>query len=243
MAHYATLNEYQFDEDIADIRGSKMYGEGGQDLGRVRDVVFDHSSGDIEYLVVDNGHERRVLVPVNRVYRTVTDEDSFSSDLTAEDLEHMPAFDEKVLRNDRQWRDYRKLHEGTLPDRKMVDQEYKREWVEDPVQNRPDAPAHDITPTPDEMSSNVTPINRGRMDDYVPDLTPQRLAPVFGATQDDSEKLEMVPQVGHSRGPAAGYISAGLGAKWEGFAEQIKRDLHEIRGKCERCEERDSRAA
>ena len=243
MAHYATLNEYRFDSDVDDIRGSKLYGEGGQDLGKIRDVVFDHSTGEIDYFVVDNGHDRRVLVPLDRVYRTVTDENSFSSDLTAADLDHLPAFDHKVLRNDRQWRDYRKLHQESVPDRPAIDREYKKEWTEDPVQNRPDAPAHSITPTPDEAPGNVTSIDRGRRDDYAPDIWPERLAPVFGQAAQSSDKLNMVPQAEHSRGPAAEYITAGLGPKWNGFAERIKRDLHDIRGKCERCEEHDTRAA
>jgi len=250
MSHYATLNKYRFDADVDDIRGAKLFGEGSQQLGKIHDVVFDHATGDIRYFVVAYGHERRVLVPLDHVFRTVVDEDSFSTDLTSDDLEHLPAFDAQVLENDRQWRNYEKLHRSSMKDRiaarQQVEKEYQAHWTEDPVQHREGAPAHDITPAPRPPErSKVTPIDRGRRHerDYVPDVTPHRLAPVFGDTRNSSEKLGMVPQAGSSSGPASEYTTAGFGPKWNGFAERIKRDLVDIRGKCERCDDRDTRAA
>jgi hypothetical protein len=242
--HYATLNDYRFAVDEDDIRGAKLYGEGSQELGHIRDVVFEHRTGDIRYLVVDNGHHRRVLIPVDRVFRTAADEDSFSSEFTSDDLDHLPAFDEKILHNDRQWKDYEKLHESTMKDRNEVEQRYERQWTEDPVQHREGAPAHDITPVPQRTENgNVTSIDSGRRSHYVPDLTPQRIARVFTGTANDSSKINMVPQADESRMPAADYMAAGLGAKWNGFTERVKRDLHHIRGKCDRCDEKDTRAA
>lgn len=243
MSHYATLDKYRFDADADDIRGAKLYGEGGQELGRVRDVVFEHGTGEIQYMVVDHGRDRRVLVPLGRVFRSVMDENSFSSDLTREDLDRLPAFDNKVLHNDRQWRDYEQLHKMSMRDRTQSKERYERQWSEDPVQHREGAPAHSITPAPEPGRSNVTSIDRGRRDDYTPDVWPERLTPVFGSTRNDSEKLEMVPQAESSRGPAAEYVTAGLGPKWNNFSERVKRDLHHIRGRCERCEEKDWRAA
>ena len=69
----------------------------------------------------------------------------------------------------------------------------------------------------------------------MPDLTPRRLAPVFTNTAETPDKLNMVPNAGHSRGPAADYISAGLGPKWNGYQEMIRRDLPRLRGTCESC--------
>jgi hypothetical protein len=214
MSHYATLNEYRFEGDADDIRGARLYGEGGQELGHVRDIVFDHATGDIGYLVIGYGRERRVLLPVDRVFRTVTDEDSFRSELTSEDLDHLPAFDERVLKNDRQWRDYQKLHRSSLGERRRAEPQSERQWTEGPVQHRDAEPG--ITPAPEEESRKLTSIDRGHSDDWVPDVWPQRMAPVFGDR---------------------------LGPRWSGFAERMKRDLHRIRGECPRCEEQDARAA
>jgi hypothetical protein len=215
MAHYATLNEYRFVADEEDIRGAKLFGEGSQELGHIRDVLFDHATGDIRYLVVEYGHDRRVLVPVDQVFRAVTDEDSFSSELSCDDLDHLPAFDENLLKNDRQWRDYEELYRSTMEDRKP-------------------------SPAMEKEPSNVTPMDLPRRNDYVPDVWPQRLAPIFGSTRNDSEKLEMAPR---TRGWQTENLMARLGPRWNQFAGQVRRDLHAIRGKCERCEEKDTRAA
>jgi sporulation protein YlmC with PRC-barrel domain len=214
MSHYATLNEYHFQSEGDDIRGAKLYGEGGQELGRIRDVVFDHATGNIEYLVLEYGSDRRVLLPTDRVFRTVMDEDSFSSELTLDDLDHLPAFEEKLLKNEQQWRDYEKLHRSTIEDRKPV--------------------------ASTEDRSNVTSIDSTRGDDYVPDVWPQRIAPVFGSTRNDSEKLEMASKTRewHKEDNAN-----RLGLKWNRFAERVKHDLQSIRGRCERCAEKDTRAA
>jgi hypothetical protein len=244
MSHYSTLNEYKFDDDVDDIRGAKLFGEGGRELGHIRDVVFDHATGEIRYLVAEYGHDRRVLAPLNHIFRAVTDEDSFSSDLTLEDLDLLPAFDQKLLAHDREWRDYEKLHRSALKQRnKEAQEEYKRHWSDDPVQHMDDDVAHNITPVETETASNVTPIDRERRDDYVPDVWPERLAPVFGQAEQSSEKLHMVPQRSGSHGPAAEYGTAGLGPKWNGFAARIQRDLPDIRGRCKRCDEQDARAA
>jgi hypothetical protein len=246
MSHYATLRDYRFQADADDIRGAALYGEGGKKLARIHDIVFNHENGDIQYLVADCGHDRRVLVPVDRVFRSVTDEKSFSSGLTSEDLDHLPAFNDHMLAEN-QWKDYEQLYRSAMEDRDRLKVRYERQWTEDPVQHREGAPAHSITPTPapaPARRNNVTPIDRGRRrNDYTPDVTPQRIAPVFGATRNASEKLAMVPLAGSSRGPAAEYVAAGLGPKWNGFQERVRRDLHRIRQSCDVCGSKKRRIA
>jgi hypothetical protein len=53
----------------------------------------------------------------------------------------------------------------------------------------------------------------------------------------------MVPNVGHASGPAAGYVSAGLGPKWNGYQEMVRRELPRLRGVCESCERDKKRVA
>lgn len=129
---------------------------------------------------------------------------------------------------------------------KTARQEYKRNWRDDPVQHMDDDVAHNVTPIEagQASGSNVKTVDRQRSDDYVPDVWPERLAPVFTATEQTSDKLSMVPQGASSRTPAAEYITAGFGPQWKDFAERLQRDLPRIRGGCPRCAaELDSRAA
>jgi PRC-barrel domain len=249
MAHYSTLRDYQFEDDVDDIRGAAVYGEGGTRLARIQDIVLDHDNGNIKYLVADMGHDRKVLVPLDRVFRTVTDEDSFHSDLTAHDLAHLPAFDDKMLHNHDEWKIFEKLHRSAMNDiRRRASQQYERGWEETPVEHMTDDVAHIVTPTeaePPRARSKVTSIDEGhrRTDDYVPDLTPRRMAPVFTDTAPSSDKLEMVPHTKSSQGAGAEYISIGLEPRWQGYQERIRRNLDSIRADCYTCKTRDRRVA
>ena len=243
MPHYATLNDYQFDADVDDLRGATLYGEAGQKLATIDDIVFEHGSGNIEYLVANEGHDRRVLIPVNRVRTSIANDRDLDSDLTREDMDHLPAFESKMLHHDQEWKNYMQLHREAWRDReKTGEREYKQGWTEDPVEHRTEDAAHLITPV--EPVGSHESVGRAEVaDDYVPDLTPQRIAPIFTNTAQTSDKLNMVPQVEHSRGPAAEYITAGLGPKWNGYQERVRRDLPKLRGVCESCKREDDRAA
>ncbi len=254
MKHYATLREHQFDADVDDIRGATLYGQAGEKLAKIEDVVFEHGSGDIEYLVAKNS-DRRVLVPVSEVRSAITSDRDFDSDLTRADFDRLPAFDDKVLKHDKEWNNYLSSHREAWKNReKAAEREYKQGWKEDPVAHSVADVAHTITPVevPPAPAAADTgsacrvtsgPETRRAEDDYVPDLTPQRIAPVFTNTAQTPDKLNMVPNALHSRGPAAEYISAGLGPKWEGYQERVRRDLPRLRGVCESCKSDEERVA
>lgn len=248
MKHYATLRDYQFDADVDDIRGATLYGEGGEKLAKIDDVVLDHDSGAIEYLVANEGRGRRVLVPVTGVRTALTSDRDFDSDLTRSDIEHLPAFEDSMLNHDETWKNYMRLHRDAMKkDEKEAHRDYKEGWKDDPVAHQAEDVAHLITPVevPPAPASKVTSIDRGRQaeDDYVPDVTPERLAPVFTNTAQTPDKLNMVPHAASSRGPAAEYVTAGLGPKWNGYQERLRRDLPRLRGVCEACKKDEEKVA
>jgi hypothetical protein len=246
MAHYSTLRDYRFEDDADGIRGASLYGEGGTALGRIRDIVFDHETGDIRYMVVDTGHGRCVLAPLDRVFRAAVDEESFHSDMTAEDLAKLPAFDDKMMKNRDEWKDYEKLYRSAMEEiEKRAMDEYKRGWEDSPIEHMTDDVAHTITPIePARARTKVTSIKEGRHrreDDYLPDVTPHRLAPVFTSTEPTSPT--MAPQVGSGRGAGTGYVTIGLDPRWQSYQERIRRNLDNIRGGCQECAGRERRAA
>jgi hypothetical protein len=55
MAQCGILRDYRFTNAAEDIRGSKVYGLNDEKLGKIDDVIFDHASGSIRYVVVDTG--------------------------------------------------------------------------------------------------------------------------------------------------------------------------------------------
>lgn len=113
MTHYGTLRETRF-EDLDDIRGAEVYGVNDEKLGKVDDVIFDHSSGDIRYVVVDTGGwltSKKFLVPANRIQPYGTQEDKFYAELDKERIQMLPEYDEKKLKSQTEWSDYEERYE------------------------------------------------------------------------------------------------------------------------------------
>src|SRR3954470_7964948 len=84
MAHYGTLKDTAF-EAGEDIRGAHLYGSNEEKLGKIDDVIFDHSTGDIRYAVVDTGgwlHSKKFLVPVDGIRASAKNEDDFETNLS-----------------------------------------------------------------------------------------------------------------------------------------------------------------
>jgi sporulation protein YlmC with PRC-barrel domain len=113
MAHYGILHDIKF-EDAEDIRGAEVYGVNDEKLGKIDDVIFDHSTGDIHYLVVDTGGwltSKKFLVPANRIQPYGHHEDKFYAELDKERIQMLPEYDEKRLSSQEGWSDYEKQYE------------------------------------------------------------------------------------------------------------------------------------
>src|SRR5437868_4557336 len=149
MAHYATLHDYRFTADADDIRGSSLHSSDNKKLGKVVDVIFDHGTGEINYLVADVGHDRKVLVPSNHIYRSIADEDDFETDISAAEIERLPRFDDKMLDDEKNWTKHEEQHRKAWKEQEeRLLAEYKEKWHEAPVAHRHGS---DRNITPDEV--------------------------------------------------------------------------------------------
>lgn len=172
MAHYGMLRDYSFAGDIDDIRGADLYAADGK-IGTVKDVVFDHESGDIRYLVADVGHDRRVLVDSGHVFRSTLDEDSFETDLPAAEVARLPRFDDQALENERDWERHHGENRKVWKEREdRFEEEFKRKWEDDAVMHMKDSP-NIITP------SGMTAEGSGERIVTGADLTPRRIVDKF----------------------------------------------------------------
>src|SRR5947208_11377263 len=106
MAHYGTLRDFQFiqsGEDLEDVRGSHLYGLNDEKLGKIDDVIFDHSTGDILYVVVDTGgwlHSKKFIVPANGLRASAKHEDDFEVNLNKQQIESFPPYNESDLESE-----------------------------------------------------------------------------------------------------------------------------------------------
>jgi len=174
MPHYGTLRDYHFtdvDEATDDIRGAKVYGLNDEKLGKIDDVIFDHSTGDIRYVVVDTGgllSSRKFIVPPYQLSPSVQHEDDFQAHLTKEQIETFPPYNESDIDSEDKWNDY----EGR----------YRSNWESGPIMHRV-ATDRNITPTTkqqiDAGSGSLASDDSGR-DETVSDITPMRTEASLG---------------------------------------------------------------
>ena len=135
MAHYGTLRNYKFSDDDDDIRGSELFGRDDKKLGNLIDVIFDHSSGDIRYVVVDTGgwlRSKEFLIPVSQLeLRNAYDvaEKHYRANLTNEQVERFPEYDEKMLSTEEGWQAYEQRYGESRGEA----------WSDGPVLHQPDS--------------------------------------------------------------------------------------------------------
>ncbi len=164
MVHYGTLSEYRFEGSEADdIRGAKLYGLNDEKLGKIDDVIFDHSSGDIHYVVVDTGgwlSSRKFLVPTERLRVSPKHDGDFETDLDKKRIEDFPPYQEEDVRSKEAWDHY--------------EERYKKMWKSGPVQHR-EGTDRNISPAPEEM-----PPAPAADVDYDPEMVNRRVIPPTG---------------------------------------------------------------
>jgi sporulation protein YlmC with PRC-barrel domain len=113
MPHYGILRDHRM-EDVDDLRGADVYGVNDEKLGTIDDVIFDHSSGDIRYIVLKTGgllSRKKVMVPANRVEPYGNHDDKFYAELDKERLEMLPEFREETMKAQGDWSTYEKDYE------------------------------------------------------------------------------------------------------------------------------------
>jgi sporulation protein YlmC with PRC-barrel domain len=181
MTRYGTLGDYRFtdtQEAALDIRGSKIYGLNDQKLGEIDDVIFDEATGAIVFVAVDTGgwlSSKKFIVPPQEIRPSLQHEDDFLVDLTKEQIESFPPYDQKTLTSEEKWADYEK--------------HYREKWVEKPVMHR-EASDRIVTPTTEQQlgaGSGTIPTSRAEKLDGVDLDTATSIAPVHNeATMDVS---------------------------------------------------------
>ena len=109
MAHVGTLRDFRFDNQADDIRGAALYGRDNEKLGKIDDVIFDHATGQLQYVVVDTGgwlSSKQFLVAPERIRARSNKEDEYVTDLSKKQIEALPAYDDTHLQDERRWEKY-----------------------------------------------------------------------------------------------------------------------------------------
>jgi hypothetical protein len=213
MPHYGVLRDYKFSEAAVDIRGSTLYGLNDEKLGKIDDVIFDHSTGSIRYVVVDTGgwlSTKKFIVPADRLRTSIKHEDDFEADLNKHQIESFPPYNESDLDSERKWADY----EGR----------YRSKWETGPVMHRAETDRN-ITPTTRQMSgsSSFSPATN-------PSGTTRQAADVEAA----SRPTERVVPAG-SDSVVISNSAVGIGGRWDTFQSHLRERRKEAVAGCKTC--------
>jgi hypothetical protein len=223
MSHHGLLRDYQFGETAEDIRGAALYGTKDEKLGQIEDVIFDHSTADIRYVIVDAGGwltTKKFLVPANHLRDSAEHKNAFSSDLTKEQIESFPPYNESDLDSQEQWSQY----EG----------QYRSKWETSPVMHRAETDRN-ITPTTQQLQGNPSSSRAaGR---------PIEIASSGTASQDERDRADLeAASAPTGRVVPAGTDSVvientavGLGGRWDTFQARLRERRKEAVATCRTC--------
>jgi sporulation protein YlmC with PRC-barrel domain len=222
MAHYGTLRDAPVAEASDDIRGAHVYGSDDEKLGKIDDVVFDHSTGDIRYAVVDTGgwlHSKKFLVPSERIRASAKHEDDFEVSLTKEQIESFPPYNESDLESENKWADY--------------ENRYRAKWVNSPVQHRAETDRN-ITPTTYQATGNL---NSERAEAATHGTPPPRMPQSAGSASRADLEAAVTPT---ERAVPAGTDSVvidtsanGIGGRWDTFQSRLRERRNEVITRCQ----------
>lgn len=185
MPHYGILRDHKM-EDIDDLRGADVYGVNDEKLGTIDDVIFDHSSGDIRYIVLKTGgllSRKKVMVPANRVEPYGNHDDKFYAELDKERLEMLPEFTEDKMKAQGDWSTY--------------EQDYEKRWNDGAVMYNKNT-GRIITPPVEQVQpAGTQPLSQQAKESLNRNLTPQRMGKrdeLWGVGDSGTGKTTLQPQ-------------------------------------------------
>lgn len=163
MPHYGVLHNYKF-EDVQDVRGAEVYGVNNEKLGTVADVIFDHATGEIRYVVIDTGawlKSQKFLVPLNRIQPYGAYEDKFYAELDKERIQMLPEFNDETMKSQDGWEAYEKR--------------YHERWNEGVVMYNKDT-GRIVTPPADQVTGGrARPLSEEEKRSLTRDFTPAKM--------------------------------------------------------------------
>src|SRR3954463_7522796 len=111
------LRDSEFSDRAEDIRGATLHGYNNEKIGTIDDIVYDTDTQTARYAIVDTGGlltTGRFLLPSDYLRQSENDPDAFRTDLTKNQIEDLPEFDEHILGSDQRFRDYEGRYRSKL---------------------------------------------------------------------------------------------------------------------------------
>lgn len=226
MAHYGRLGIQRMPDDIHDIRGTTVRGLDGEKLGNVKDVIFDHDTMTINYVVVDSDgwlEPGTLLLPAERICTDENHHDGLTTATTRNQIENSPQYDSESLHSGDDWKKY--------------EQEFWKYWDEEPIMH---IKGSDRIVTPREEPAQAKSIGQdspeiGNREPDAAELFPSRIAPVFSGTAPSGGKVTLRPKSVARAEEAASGVSMLKPRWWEEFENYLRINKSDIQAECSQC--------
>jgi sporulation protein YlmC with PRC-barrel domain len=222
MAHWGTLKDTRISEAAEDIRGATLYGTNDEKLGKIEDVIFDHSTGLIRYVVVDTGgwlKTTEFIVPADRLRASANHKDEFDVDLNKQQIESFPPYNEGDLESEDRWGKY--------------ERGYRSKWETNPVMHRAETDRN-ITPTTQQMPGN-SPSARaaGAAQGWAAGTVTESDADTAGVEAAAAPTERAVPAGTDS--VVIGVSAVGISGRWDTFQSRLRERRKQAVAGCKTC--------
>lgn len=224
MAHYGTLRNTVITEAGEDIRGAHLYGANDEKLGKIEDVIFDHTTGDIRYIVVDTGgwlSTKEFLVPAEALHASTQHKNDFEVTLTKQQVESFPPYNQSDLDSESKWSGY--------------ERSYRSEWVANPVMHRAETDRN-VTPTTKQTTGNI----QSEAAAAEAHGQPVRRMPAVSTSSERADIEAAARPTGRviPAGTDSVVISSnaqGIGGRWDTFQSRLRERRKEAVASCRTC--------
>ncbi len=229
MTHNGSIGTQAIPESIRDVRGTTVRGADGEKLGEVSDVIVDHETMEIRYLVIDSAgwlESGTFLLPADRVSLDHNDQDNLAAATTRRQVREAPNCNTQAHGSGKAWNQF--------------ETEFNKYWDEEPVMHMKGSDRIITTPEPafsrQENSRPENTVTAEDENDLNPaDLFPDRVAPVFSDTAPGGGKVTLRPKPIARAEEAASGVTLLKPHWWESFENYLKLNKDDIRGKCPEC--------
>jgi hypothetical protein len=180
---------------------------------------------------------RKFIVPAGLIHPYAKHEDHFAADLSKDQVEGFPPYNEKSLESPEQWGAYEKQYRDEWA---RYEKEYGEKFESQGSVGHREGSDHLITPTADEMpvSSGGGSASAAGTPGYTPNLTPERLVSPTAPPRGPSTMLRPAEDTAtsHAVNPwTKRSLDSVQSTRWQNFQGSIKRELPQIIRSCSVC--------